>query len=186
MKSGRSGNSQKSQKSQSKNRNLVRKNYNTFAQNQPSNLSATKRSSKKKPSIYESDTESSRMRRMANSRSSPYRQPTSTQPIKKQGNSREGNINKSKSKERVVSPKPSAAESQMLTEGYQTDSSGGEELQRVEGYLNELKKKRAGPSAKTNAGNSGSGGGAESKVQKRLQNLEELIRKTAQSTRTRG
>lgn len=71
----KSGKSNNSQKSLSKTRNLNRKNFNTFGQPLHFNNSNSKRlQSGRKSSVMDSDTESSRMRRMANNRSSPYRQ----------------------------------------------------------------------------------------------------------------
>ena len=75
----RSGRSNTSQKSLGKTRNInSRKTYNVFPNHsQLSNLNnsnSKKKLSNKKSSIYDSDTESSRLRRMANNRSSPYRQ----------------------------------------------------------------------------------------------------------------
>ena len=93
MKSGRSNSSQKRL---TKTRNINRKTYN-YAQ-QPSNIknSNSKRpSDKKQSSIYDSDTESSRMRRMANGRSSPYRQ---TAPSNKKVSKVVNQRNRSKSK----------------------------------------------------------------------------------------
>ena len=79
VKSGRSNNSQRSN---NKGQNINRKTHNVFSnygQNSHLNKSNSKKIvSNKKSSIYDSDTESSRMRRMANSRSSPYRQPITT------------------------------------------------------------------------------------------------------------
>ena len=79
VKSGRSNNSQRSN---NKGQNITRKTHNVFSnygQSSHLNKSNSKKIvSNKKSSIYDSDTESSRMRRMANSRSSPYRQPITT------------------------------------------------------------------------------------------------------------
>lgn len=72
----KSGRSNTSQKSLGKTRNINRKTYNTFGQVQ-SNLNTSnskKQPSKRKSSLYDSDTESSRMRKMATGRNSPYRQ----------------------------------------------------------------------------------------------------------------
>ena len=105
VKSGRSNNSQKSL---TKTRNINRKTYNVFG-NQNSNINnsnSKKQLSNRKSSIYDSDTESSRLRKMANGRSSPYRQNNNANSKKNQpkpSNPR----SRSKSKERVASPKPS-------------------------------------------------------------------------------
>ena len=86
----RSGRSNASQKSLSKTRNINRKTYgalgqNSFLNNSNSRLNSSnprlnnsntkKPLSRKRSSVMDSDTESSRLRRMANGRSSPYRQP---------------------------------------------------------------------------------------------------------------
>ncbi len=71
----------------------------------------------------------------------------------------------------------------MMTEGYQSDSSDDGELDRIEGYLKDLKQRkgtRNAPASKPVAQNTGS------KIQKRLETLEEMIRKTALSTRTKN
>lgn len=104
----KSGRSNTSQKSLSKTRNINRKTYNVFG-NQNSNIhnsNSKKQLSNRKSSIYDSDTESSRLRKMANGRSSPYRQTTNANNKKNQpkpANQR----SRSKSKDRVASPKPS-------------------------------------------------------------------------------
>ena len=74
----KSGRSNTSQKSLTNTRNINKKTYNTFGKVQ-SNINTSnskKQPSKRKSSIYDSDTESSRMRKMATGRSSPYRQTT--------------------------------------------------------------------------------------------------------------
>lgn len=105
VKSGRSNNSQKSL---TKTRNINRKTYNVFG-NQNSNINnsnSKKQLSNRKSSIYDSDTESSRLRKMANGRSSPYRQ-TNNANSKKNQPKPSNPRSRSKSKERVASPKPS-------------------------------------------------------------------------------
>lgn len=102
----KSGRSNTSQKNQSKGKVVNRKTYNVFGQN-PSHLAhsnSKKQLSNRKSSIYDSDTESSRMRKMANGRSSPYRQ---TAPINNKQNAKPTTQrSRNKSKERIASPRP--------------------------------------------------------------------------------
>ena len=71
----RSGRSRTSVKSGTRNNSQLysKKNYGTT-----SNLKKSQNKSNRRPSVYDSDTESSKMRRMTNGRSSPYRQGSST------------------------------------------------------------------------------------------------------------
>ena len=152
----------------------TRKTYNNFpSKSQLSNLnnsnlnkSNSKRNlSNRKSSVMDSDTESSRMRRMANSRSSPYRQSTTVNNVKnkKPNNQR----SRSKSKERMSSPKPSLTiESQMMTDGFQSDSSEDSDYDKIDTYLKDLKQRKGARNTvrqkQPNSQNSGS------KIQKRL------------------
>ena len=83
-----------------------------------------KQLSNKKPSIYDSDTQSFRMRRMANGRNSPYRQ--TANPANKKNQKLVNQINKSRSKskekQKGATPKQSVVYSQIMTEDYQSDS----------------------------------------------------------------
>lgn len=97
----KSGRSNTSQKSLTKTRNIInRKNYGTYGQQQShlTSSNSKKQLSNKKPSIYDSDTESSRMRRMANGngRNSPYRQ--TTNPPNKKNQNLINALNRSRSK----------------------------------------------------------------------------------------
>lgn len=94
----KSGRSNTSQKSLTKTKNLNRKVYGTYGQQQSHLTSSNSRKqlSNKKPSIYDSDTESSRMRRMANGRNSPYRQ--TNNPANKKNQKLINEINRSRSK----------------------------------------------------------------------------------------
>ena len=126
IKSGRSNTSQKSNSKLRNNNALGRKTYNNLGQysnisnlnNSRSKLNTSKSKrqpvSGRKSSIYDSDTESSRMRKLNNGRSSPFRQTSNrnTKPTQRPTNQR----SRSKSRERVASPPVSyPSESQVMT-----------------------------------------------------------------------
>jgi hypothetical protein len=81
-----------------KTRNINRKTYGAYGQQQShlTSSNSKKQLSNKKPSIYDSDTESSRMRRIANGRSSPYRQMAN--PANKKNQKLIDQLNRSRSK----------------------------------------------------------------------------------------
>ena len=166
----KSGRSNTSQKSLNKTRNINNKNivsnYGQFSHMNTSN--SKKLSNKKKTSVFDSDTESSRLRRMANSRSSPYRQSAAvnTNKSKRPANQR----SRSKSRDIGNSPRSSAPmESQLMTDGYQSGDSSEEDsnYDKIEGYLKDLKERKGArktvkQSTSTHTQNSGS------KIQRRL------------------
>ena len=165
VKSGRSNNSQRSN---NKSKNVTRKNQNvfsTYGQYSHLNKSNSKKIiSNKKSSIYDSDTESSRMRRIANSRSSPYRQPIILNNKTKKVNN-ERSRSRSRDNERLVTPKASVTmESQMMTDGYPSGSSEDEDYDKIQGYLNSLKERKGNNFKSKKNSNQNSG----SKIQKRL------------------
>ena len=92
-----------------------------------------KKLSNKKSSVYDSDTESSRLRKMNTGRS-PFRQSTSTVSRNKKTSKPINDKSRSKSKEQMTSPQVhNVTSSQMYTEEeyYQSDDSE-ERLERLE------------------------------------------------------
>ena len=92
-----------------------------------------KKLSNKKSSVYDSDTESSRLRKMNTGRS-PFRQSTSTVSHNKKTSKPINDKSRSKSKEQMTSPQVhNVTSSQMYTEEeyYQSDDSE-ERLERLE------------------------------------------------------
>lgn len=118
VKSGRSNKSGKS--------NTSKKNITSLIKNSKINSNTNlnyKKYSNKKSSVYDSDTESSRMRRMNNARNSPFRQGT-TNPNQNKKSIKHQERSRSKSREKVTSPKASKiVESQMYSEAFQSDDS---------------------------------------------------------------
>ena len=72
----------------------------------------------------------------------------------------------------------------MMTDGFQSDSSEDSDYDKIDCYLKDLKQRKGGArntlkQKSSNVQNSGS------KIQKRMQTLEEMIRKAAQATKTK-
>ena len=182
----RSGRSRTSLKSGQKNNSQL-VNKKTYGANSSLKKSLTK--SNKRPSVYDSDTESSKIRRMNNGRSSPYRQGTSTvtanaRKTVKAGMSRERSGSKGKERKTVQSPRHlrSEVESQMLTEGYHSssDDEHSEQANKYEKYMSAMREKKQERTSRH-----GKGGGQPSNFQNKLQNLEEMIKRAARSTKKR-
>ncbi len=84
-----------------------KKNLNPFNKNSKNSNINYKKYSNKKSSVYDSDTESSRMRRLNNGRNSPFRQGASNVVNKKKNTKMNHERSRSKSKDKMLSPNPS-------------------------------------------------------------------------------
>ena len=148
----------------------------------------TKLLPKKRTSVMDSDTESSRLRKMSNNRASPFRQASNINNAakktpKKQLIKYEDRQNRSRSKSRQKREQPSMVTSNMMTDNY-SDSSDDE---RMDNFLNQLKQRnhtrKDHQKNVVRKGQKRSSSKQKTAIQQKCSNLEEMIKKAARAVK---